>query len=509
MVLLILVFEKKEVSVEVSLESGLEVFQSQIFSLFDVEIEDQILISKGKTLSSETDLLKCGFVDNQKVIVMSSSKLKKAALPIVQVSNESKQEDPSEIKMVCSKLKLGEDPIKQPAFVLSGNYICLGCSQSNENKQYAKRCTNPPPYFVCGNPKPKGIVSQASIDLKRGMKSILENANATICKELRTQHRMVMDTVEFGAKSEFKQRVMSSFQLVTQYEDRFLIQKARQVIPIQRLVSEAENEGGNYKRDNLVRRLLHWFKNEFFRWVDQPQCPKCGIKTTAIGSGAPNQSEQSFFAGVVELYVCTKCNDQVRFPRYNHAGKLLETREGRCGEWAQCFTLCCRALDIPARFVSDWTDHVWTEVESEEFGQYVHTDSCENKFNAPLLYEKGWGKKLSYVIAFSLSEVVDVSWRYTEKPNEVLSRRNLVPEDWLKNLVAAFDFLALERASLNAEARIEILEKRKKLQEKWREIDDCDEKRDIFSIVFGISMPWLFISFEKSIAHLSLNDADI
>ena len=171
-----------------------------------------------------------------------------------------------------------------------------------------------------------------------------------------------------------------SFEHVMVYEDKNLQEKARSVMPVQQL-----QEGASKKllelskhtkvtcsiQDLLLLELLAWFKTSFFSWVDCPKCEFCGGDTRRAGMATPDSAELMWGGARVENYQCNSCSRYTRFPRYNHPGKLLETRRGRCGEWANCFTLCCRALAFEARYVLDWTDHVWSEVYSSKLSTYI------------------------------------------------------------------------------------------------------------------------------------------
>eukprot|EP00057_Strongylocentrotus_purpuratus_P002203 XP_003724039.1 PREDICTED: peptide-N(4)-(N-acetyl-beta-glucosaminyl)asparagine amidase [Strongylocentrotus purpuratus] len=253
-----------------------------------------------------------------------------------------------------------------------------------------------------------------------------------------------------ATEQSFSQKIHNSAEHVMMYEDPLLQQKARDKIPYddlkmkadQRLhrisTASSDDNGGILPdlRDCLLLELMKWFKERFFRWMNSPNCSSCGGKTRGVGNLPPTTEDRRWGAGQVEGYTCQTCNTMERFPRYNHPEKLLETRTGRCGEWANCFTLCCRALGFEARHVVDWTDHVWTEVYSNSQKRWLHTDPCENCCDKALLYEHGWNKKLSYIIAFSFEEVVDVTWRYTAKEQEVIGRRKECREKWLMESIA-------------------------------------------------------------------------
>ncbi|KAJ8529400.1 hypothetical protein K7X08_036235 [Anisodus acutangulus] len=280
---------------------------------------------------------------------------------------------------------------------------------------------------------------------------------------------MMQHFVASDNKEQVEQRIRPRVNQVQMYEDPHRQEMARKTVPVDKLEEKALislGREGNYKptkveQDNaFLLQLLFWFKQSF-RWVNAPPCDSCGNETKSQGMGVANSSETLYGASRVELYCCNSCSNITRFPRYNDPLKLLETRKGRCGEWANCFTLYCRAFGYDSRLILDFTDHVWTECFSPSLGRWMHLDPCEGIYDNPLLYEKGWKKSLNYVFAIAKDGVHDVTKCYTRKWPEVLSRRNITSVPALAAVLS--DITRELRKKLSAEV-ISALEERDRIE---------------------------------------------
>ena len=258
----------------------------------------------------------------------------------------------------------------------------------------------------------------------------------------------VMANKDLGESMQsFRRRISSGCETVMVYENQTQQNKARDVIDYDRIREYASQyrDSGDIDDMAFIKGLLNWFKKDFFKWCNKPKCsnPDCTADTSQMNATqtvAPSPEESyNGWAGRTEVYQCKACNNLTRFPRYNDPSKLLETRRGRCGEWANAFCLICRALGLDARWVLDFTDHVWVEVWISSAGRYVHVDPCENKADTPLLYEGGWNKKLSYIFSFSRHGVSDATARYTRQMEAVIERRMELPESSIITLVMEAD----------------------------------------------------------------------
>ena len=229
------------------------------------------------------------------------------------------------------------------------------------------------------------------------------------------------------------------------YEDPEIQKAALTVIPVQRLREKAASPSGSAEgaekqpatADRLLYALLCWFKDEFFSWFDAPSCARCGTQMALLGTRQVSPVAPLELAKRAERYGCQRCGTSEEFPRYNHPRKLLETRRGRCGEWANCFALCCRTLGFDTRFVEDQQDHVWTEVYSEAERRWLHCDPCERALDRPHMYEAGWGKKHQYVLAAACDEVADVTFRYSVDFAATSGRRRAYSEPGVAQTLGA------------------------------------------------------------------------
>lgn len=227
--------------------------------------------------------------------------------------------------------------------------------------------------------------------------------------------------------------------------------------------------------DLLLKRLALYFK-KMMTWVNNPSCELCGSTETKCKHirGPISPEERQGQATRVEVYWCPTCNAETTlFPRYNQPRKLLETKKGRCGEYANLFGLYCRAAGFDTRYVLDFTDHVWTEVYSHRLGRWIMCDGCEGVIDEPSMYEHGWGKDLNCILAFTTDSVVDVTRRYTRKFQSQgfqTRRRAICPEgDFQSEMVVAQFNAQIRHANRLSRKRVEELDKRMAIEQAFFE----------------------------------------
>lgn len=295
----------------------------------------------------------------------------------------------------------------------------------------------------------------------------------------------------------FLDRIQASGRTVQNWDaDEELLKKCRSLIPWEELL-EGINEkrekseycnsesdrwlrasggcyggavGGSDSNALFLQRLCRWFQS-YMSWVNAPPCKTCGSKDTEMKTvrGPETEEEKEGQAKRVEVYYCPDCSDNTTtFPRYNKAAKLLETRQGRCGEYANLFGLFCRAVGFETRLVLDWSDHLWTEVRLGD--SWFMADACEGVIDKPSMYEHGWGKDgLSYMIGIGRDHVVDVTPRYTRQymTDDFQTRRraHTKSEETSERILEQLNDNMKKHPTMLAKSRVDELERRRKFED--------------------------------------------
>lgn len=145
--------------------------------------------------------------------------------------------------------------------------------------------------------------------------------------------------------------------------------------------------------------LLNWFRERYPYY--RQRCMTCSSDET-VELGTMRACGEEGGASRVEYFFCPSCEKHTKFVRYNGLAKIIEDGRGRCGEYAALWYAVMQALGYESRWVVDWTDHVWVEINVG--GEWAHMDPCEAAFHDKKMYA-GWGKKHTYIVAFDRNGV--------------------------------------------------------------------------------------------------------
>lgn len=225
----------------------------------------------------------------------------------------------------------------------------------------------------------------------------------------------------------FLQQINGLVSVMDRYKDPIKLDSVADFIDLGKIYEnvdkreqETTDEHLKYE-DFVVLEVLRYFKNDFFKWVNKPECPVCHND----GDNVVAKSFESIPGddiSIIEKYECIDCNQQINFPRHNDPVKLLLTRSGRCGEWVNCFMLILLALlgaEAKLRYVWNAEDHVWCEYYSRGAQKWIHLDPCEGVADEPHLYCENWGKRMSWCIGFGDSYIMDLSDKYVTKEKQI------------------------------------------------------------------------------------------
>jgi hypothetical protein len=138
-----------------------------------------------------------------------------------------------------------------------------------------------------------------------------------------------------------------------------------------------------------------------------------------------------------ELRRCEKCTTPglqfFEFYRPHGAVALFDTKNtregvmGRCSEFSRAAHGLFASLGYETRLIVDFTDHVWVEIRVPKgpSGKWIHADPSEGVMDQPLMYEQGWGKKLTMIFALTPYHIEHVTAKYTANYEETVKRRGI------------------------------------------------------------------------------------